>query len=66
MAMSWLQADMRLELARAYLELKDVDAARELLWEVVQMGTPEQRVRARFFLRDIALSNPLKLVIGMN
>lgn len=41
------EADVKLELARAYLSMGDHDAARALLVEVGKEGSPEQQERAR-------------------
>lgn len=44
----------RIELARAYLDLGDVDTARSLLQEVVDNGDPAARGEAARLLRDLA------------
>ena len=44
----------RIELARAYLDLGDLDTARELLHEVVRAGDPEARLEANRLLEGIA------------
>jgi pilus assembly protein FimV len=45
--------DTKLELANAYLEMGDPDAAREMLREVLDEGTVGQRDDARQLLAEI-------------
>ena len=49
-----LQGVERIELARAYLDLGDVDTARELLREVAEGGEPSARAEAARLLEGIA------------
>lgn len=44
----------RIELARAYIDMGDVDTARSLLREVAESGDPEAREQAHRLLRDLA------------
>lgn len=43
----------KLELARAYLDIGDADGARGMLEEVLQEGTPDQRIEAQHLIDDI-------------
>jgi pilus assembly protein FimV len=49
----WDEAGTKLDLARAYIDMDDVDAARAILDEVVMEGTDEQRVAARAMLKEL-------------
>ncbi len=42
-----------LDLARAYIEMEDVDAAKELLEEVMTDGSDEQKMEAESILKSI-------------
>lgn len=46
-------ADVKLDLARAYVSMEDVDAARAILNEVLDEGNPDQRKQARELLERI-------------
>ena len=46
----------RLDLARAYLDMGDLDGARDILGEVTEEGSPEQREQAAALLEHIRLS----------
>ena len=48
------QGQERIELARAYVELGDVETARTLLQEVVDCGTPAVRGEAAQLLSELA------------
>ncbi|WP_244240756.1 FimV/HubP family polar landmark protein [Luteimonas yindakuii] len=48
------QGQERIELARAYVELGDVETARTLLLEVVDCGTPAVRGEAAQLLSELA------------
>ena len=43
----------RLDLAQAYLDMNEVDAARQLLVRVVEGGTSEQRARAKALIDEL-------------
>ncbi|MCG6941124.1 MAG: hypothetical protein LJE69_07725 [Thiohalocapsa sp.] len=49
----WDEAGTKLDLARAYIEMEDADAARAILEEVVQEGSEEQREDASALLAKI-------------
>jgi pilus assembly protein FimV len=49
----WDEAATKMDLARAYLEMEDPDAARAILAEVVQEGSEEQRADAAAILAKI-------------
>ncbi|ATG74310.1 hypothetical protein AN401_10910 [Zobellella denitrificans] len=44
----------KLDLARAYIEIEDIDSARELLNEVIEQGNAEQQADARKLLQRLA------------
>ncbi len=48
------EAATKIDLARAYLEMEDPDAARSILEEVVEEGTAGQRAEARAMLERLA------------
>jgi len=50
----WDEAATKIDLARAYLEMEDPDAARVILEEVTQEGNEEQRVAAREMLAQLS------------
>ena len=45
--------DIKLNLAKAYMELGDVDGARSILDEVTQDGTEGQKKEARQLLNEL-------------
>jgi pilus assembly protein FimV len=47
------ESDTKLELARAYEEMGDIEGARELLEEVIREGVPEQVARAKDYLAKL-------------
>ncbi|MEY6432102.1 FimV/HubP family polar landmark protein [Thioalkalicoccus limnaeus] len=49
----WDEVSTKLDLARAYLEMQDPDAARTILDEVAEEGTDAQRAEARQLLAQI-------------
>jgi pilus assembly protein FimV len=49
----WDEAATKMDLARAYIEIEDPDAARTILEEVVHGGSDEQRTAARALLARI-------------
>jgi pilus assembly protein FimV len=49
----WDEAATKMDLARAYIEIEDPDAARTILEEVVHGGSEEQRTAARALLARI-------------
>jgi pilus assembly protein FimV len=49
----WDEAATKMDLARAYLEMEDADAARAILEEVVQEGSAEQQAEANALLAKI-------------
>jgi pilus assembly protein FimV len=49
----WDEAATKLDLARAYLEMQDPDAARSILDEVVAGGNAEQQAEAERLLRSL-------------
>ena len=50
----WDETATKLDLARAYIEMDDADAAREILGEVIAEGRTEQRIEAEALLRKLA------------
>ena len=50
----WDETATKLDLARAYIEMDDADAAREILQEVMSEGREEQRQEARALLEKMA------------
>jgi pilus assembly protein FimV len=50
----WDEAATKLDLARAYIEMKDAEAARTILEEVAEEGDEGQREEARLLLRELA------------
>ena len=44
----------KIDLAEAYIDMGDADGAREILNEVIEEGTPEQRAKAQEMLGGIA------------
>lgn len=44
----------KLDLARAYIDMEDIDGARELLQEVVQEGSDQQKADARELMNNLA------------
>ncbi len=46
----WHDAATKLDLAKAYQEMGDLEGAREILQEVIQEGDEQQRVEAKVFL----------------
>ena len=50
----WDETATKLDLARAYIEMDDGDAAREILEEVISEGREEQRSEARAMLEKLA------------
>ena len=50
------ETETKLELARAYLDMGDLDGARDILGEVTEEGSPEQREQAAALLERIRLS----------
>lgn len=50
------ETETKLELARAYLDMGDFDGARDILAEVTEEGSPEQREQATALLERIRLS----------
>jgi FimV-like protein len=50
----WNQDATKLDLARAYIDMKDVASARDILEEVIAEGREEDRMEARNLLRTIA------------
>jgi pilus assembly protein FimV len=46
----WDEVATKLDLARAYVEMEDPDAARLILEEVAQEGTPDQKAEAKEML----------------
>lgn len=50
----WDEAATKLDLARAYIEMKDTEAARSILEEVAEEGDDGQREEARLLLRELA------------
>lgn len=44
----------KLDLARAYIDMEDAEGARELLQEVVQEGTDQQKTEARELMNNLA------------
>ena len=44
----------KIDLAEAYIDMGDDDGAKEILNEVVEEGTPEQRAKAQEMLGGIA------------
>lgn len=44
----------KLDLARAYIDMEDVDGAKELLQEVVQEGSDQQKQDARELMDNLA------------
>ena len=49
----WHDAATKLDLAKAYHEMGDVDGAREILQEVTQEGDDEQKKEAQAFLSKL-------------
>jgi pilus assembly protein FimV len=49
----WDEAATKMDLARAYIEMEDADAARAILEEVVQEGTADQQAEANALLAKI-------------
>lgn len=49
------EVQTKLELARAYVDMGDLDGARDILEEVVEEGTPEQREQASALLDRIRI-----------
>lgn len=49
----WDEAATKMDLARAYLEMEDADAARAILEEVVQEGSADQQAEANALLAKI-------------
>lgn len=49
----WDETATKLDLARAYIEMDDKDAAREILEEVVAEGRDEQRAEAKALLENL-------------
>jgi pilus assembly protein FimV len=49
----WDEAATKMDLARAYIEMEDPDAARAILEEVMQEGNDEQRAAAKGLLGQI-------------
>jgi pilus assembly protein FimV len=45
--------ETKLELALAYQEIGEKDGARELLYEVIKDGTPEQSGKAKSILKGL-------------
>ncbi len=50
----WDETATKLDLARAYIEMDDADAAREILEEVVSEGRDDQRTEARALLEKLS------------
>ncbi len=50
----WDETATKLDLARAYIEMDDAEAAREILGEVIAEGRDEQRAEAEALLRKLA------------
>jgi pilus assembly protein FimV len=50
----WDETATKLDLARAYIEMADADAAREILEEVIAEGRDEQRSEARVLLERLS------------
>ncbi|WP_295408686.1 FimV/HubP family polar landmark protein [uncultured Thiocystis sp.] len=50
----WDETATKLDLARAYLEMDDAEAAREILQEVIAEGRDEQKIEARALLERLA------------
>jgi pilus assembly protein FimV len=50
----WDETATKLDLARAYIEMDDGDAAREILEEVIVEGREEQRAEAQALLKKLA------------
>jgi pilus assembly protein FimV len=49
----WDEAGTKMDLARAYIEMEDPDAARTILEEVVQEGSESQRAEASALLAKL-------------
>jgi pilus assembly protein FimV len=49
----WDEVATKIDLARAYMEMEDPEAARIILGEVVEEGNEEQRAEARAMLAQL-------------
>jgi pilus assembly protein FimV len=47
------QLETKLDLAKAYIDMSDVDAAKDMAWEVLENGTVEQKNIAQSLLNDL-------------
>jgi pilus assembly protein FimV len=47
------QLETKLDLAKAYIDMNDADAAKDMAWEVLEKGTEEQKKIAQALLDDL-------------
>ena len=47
------QLETKLDLAKAYIDMSDADAAKDMAWEVLEKGTAEQKKIAQALLNDL-------------
>ena len=47
------ECSTKLDLARAYIDMEDIEGARELLQEVMQEGSAEQQAEARGLISNL-------------
>lgn len=47
------QLETKLDLAKAYIDMSDMDAAKDMAWEVLEKGTAEQKKIAQALLDDL-------------
>ena len=47
------QLETKLDLAKAYIDMSDADAAKDMAWEVLKKGTAEQKKIAQALLNDL-------------
>ena len=47
------QLETKLDLAKAYIDMSDADAAKDMAWEVLEKGTEEQKKIAQALLNDL-------------